>query len=139
MRPANLFAMPTRLLIADGSSAMRAVIERAIGIAGLPVSACHQASDAQQLLRLVRKREIDFLLVDTHLAGMNEETWVEAIDATREAAIPFLVTSPDASFTRIERALQSGACDYLLKPFSIPTLCARLEMALRTAHANNRN
>ena len=129
--------MPASLLIADSSSVMRVVIERAIGIAGLQVSAFHQASDAQQLLRLVRSREIDFLLVDTHLAGMNEQMWVEATGATREAAIPFLVTSPDASFIRIERVLQSGACDYLLKPFSIPTLCARLEMALRTAHAND--
>ncbi|HEY3457664.1 MAG TPA: response regulator [Bryobacteraceae bacterium] len=129
--------MPASLLIADSSSAMRAFVERAIGIAGLPVSACHQASDAQQLLRLVRSREVDFLLVDTHLIGMNEETWAEAISAAREAAIPFLVTSPDASFIRIERALQSGACDYLLKPFSIPTLCAKLETALRTAHAKN--
>lgn len=129
--------MPASLLIADSSSAMRAVIERTIGIANLPVSACHQASDAQQLLHLVRSREIDFLLVDTHLAGMNDETWVETISATREAAIPFLVTSPDASFIRVERALQSGACDCLLKPFSIPTLCARLETALRTVHAKN--
>lgn len=129
--------MPASLLIADSSSAMRAFVERAIAIAELPVSACHQASDTQQLLHLVRSREIDFLLVDTHLIGMNEETWAEAIGATREAAIPFLVTSPDASFTRIEHALQSGACDYLLKPFSIPTLCAKLETALRTAHAKN--
>jgi DNA-binding response OmpR family regulator len=129
--------MPASILIADSSSAMRAVIERAIGIAGLPVSACHPASDVQRLLSLVRAREIDFLIVDTHLAGMNENTWIEAIDATRNVAIPFLVTSPDASFARIERVLQSGACDYLLKPFSIPTLCARLETALRTAHANN--
>jgi len=116
---------------------MRAVIERAVGIAGLPVSAWHQASDAQQLLRLVRSREIDVLLLDTHLAGMNEQMWVETIGAIRKAAIRFLVTSSDASFIRIERALQSGACDYLLKPFSIPTLCARLETALRTAYAKN--
>ena len=129
--------MPASLLIADSSSAMRAVIERAIGIAGLPVSVCHKASDAQQLLHLVRSREIDFLLLDTHLTGLNEETWAEAISATREGAIPFLVTSPDASFIRIERVLQSGACDYLLKPFAIPTLCVRLEMMLRTTHANN--
>ena len=129
--------MPASILIADSSSAMRAVIERAIGIAALPVAACRQASDARQLLHLVRAREIDFLVVDTHLTGMDENTWIEAIDATRNAAIPFLVTSPDASFARIERVLQSGACNYLLKPFSIPTLCARLEMALRTAYADN--
>lgn len=129
--------MPASILIADSSSAMRAVIERAIGIAALPVSDCRQASDAQQLLRLVRARKVDFLVVDTHLTDMDENTWAEAISATRNAAIPFLVTSPDASFARIERVLQSGACDYLLKPFSIPTLCTRLEIALRTAHANN--
>jgi len=130
--------MPASILIADSSPAMRAVIQRAIRIAGLPVSGCYQAGRAEDVLRLFESEQIDFLILDTHLAGTEGEELIEELRARRrEHAVPFLVTSVDASSARIERLLELGACDYLLKPFSAPTLCARLEQALNTLHANN--
>jgi len=129
--------MPASILIADSSPAMRAVIQRAIQIAGLPVSGCYQAGRAEDVLRLFESQQIDFLILDTHLAGTEGEELIQALRARREHAVPFLVTSVDASSARIERLLELGACDYLLKPFSAPTLCARLEQALNTLHANN--
>jgi DNA-binding response OmpR family regulator len=115
---------------------MRAVIARAIRIASLAVSDCYQAADAHEVLRLIRTHQIDFLLLDTHLVRMEEEKLLPALSAP-DAAIPFMVTSVDVSSTRIERLLEAGARDYLLKPFSMPTLCARLETALGSLHANN--
>jgi DNA-binding response OmpR family regulator len=129
--------MPASILIADSSSAMRAVIQRAIRVAGLPVSGCYQAGRAEDVLRLFESQQIDFLILDTHLAGTETEELIEAMRTRREHAVPFLVTSADASSVRIERLLELGACDYLLKPFSAPTLCARLEQALKAFHANN--
>jgi DNA-binding response OmpR family regulator len=130
--------MPASILIADSSSSMRALIERAISVAGLPVSRCLQARDAGQALRLIESRSIDFLLLDTHLGGIDQKKLLEALDPRGEAtAVPFMVTSSDASSARIQRLLEAGARDYLLKPFSIPTLCARLDTALRTVHANH--
>jgi DNA-binding response OmpR family regulator len=130
--------MPASILIADSSSAMRAVIERAIHIANLPISACYQAARAEDVLRLYESHKIDFLLLDTHLAGAEGEGLIETLRARREpAALRFMATSADASSARIERLLELGACDYLLKPFSVPTLCARLEQALEALHANN--
>jgi DNA-binding response OmpR family regulator len=123
--------MPTSILIADSSSSMRAVIERAIRIANLPFSACYQAARAEEVLRLYESHQIDFLLFDTHLAGAAGEELIHELRARREhAALRFMATSADASSARIERLLELGACDYLLKPFSAPALCARLEQAL---------
>jgi DNA-binding response OmpR family regulator len=129
--------MPASILIADSSSAMRAVIQRAIRVAGLPVSDCYQAGRAQDVLRLYESHGIDFLLLDTHLAGTEAEELIGVLRARREHAVPFMVTSADASSARIERLLELGARDYLLKPFSVTTLCARLEQALEALHANN--
>jgi DNA-binding response OmpR family regulator len=127
--------MPASILIADSSSAMRAVIQRAIRIANLPFSSCYPAAHGADVLRLLQAHQIDFLLLDIDLADMPGE---ELIQAVREhSAIPFMVTSPNASSARIERLLELGACDYLLKPFSAPTLCARLEQAFRALHASN--
>ncbi len=130
--------MPASILIADSSSSMRALIARAISVAGLPVSHCLQACDAGQVLRLIESRSIDFLLLDTHLGGIDQGKLLEALDPRSEAvAVPFMVTSSDASSARIQRLLEAGARDYLLKPFSIPTLCARLDTALQTVHGNH--
>ena len=101
-------------------------------------SGCRQAANAKEVLHLLQSGEIDFLLLDTHLPGIEEEGLIQVLGAPCQgAAIPFMATSADASSVRIEQMLQAGACDYVLKPFSIPTLCARLETALRTVHANH--
>jgi DNA-binding response OmpR family regulator len=128
--------MPASILIADSSSAMRAVIQRAIRIANLPVSNCYPAAHGADVLRLLQSQQIDFLLLDIDLADMPGE---ELIQAMRElsATIPFMVTSAEASSARMERLLELGACDYLLKPFSAAMLCARLEQAFGALHASN--
>ncbi len=127
--------MPTSILIADNSSAMRAVIERAIHIADLPVTSCYQAALGADVLHLLAAHPIDFLLLDIDLADMPGEALIRTV--REHSALPFLVTSADASPARIERLLELGASDYLLKPFSVPTLCARLGQALEALHANN--
>jgi two-component system, chemotaxis family, chemotaxis protein CheY len=130
--------MPASILIADSSSAMRAIVQRAIQIANLPVSNCYPAARGAEVLRLFQSHPIDFLLLDIDLADMPGEEVIQAVRAQKQgAAIPFMVTSTDASSARIERLLELGACDYLLKPFSAPTLCARIEQAFRTFHASN--
>jgi two-component system chemotaxis response regulator CheY len=130
--------MPVSILIADPSSTMRAAIERAIRIASLPLSGCFQAAEGEDVLRLCASHQIDFLLLDTHLTGIGAEQLLQALPTRHDdSAIPFMITSADASSARIERLLALGASDYVLKPFPIPTLCARLEKALTTLHASN--
>jgi DNA-binding response OmpR family regulator len=127
--------MPASILIADNSSAMRAVIERAIHIASLPVISCYHAARGADVLDLLAAHPIDFLLLDIDLVDMPGETLIQTL--AEHSALPFMVTSADASSARIERLLELGASDYLLKPFSVPTLCARLGQALEAIHANN--
>jgi two-component system chemotaxis response regulator CheY len=117
---------------------MRALVQRAIQIANLPVSNCYPAAHGADVLRLLQSQPIDFLLLDIDLADMPGEEVIQAVRAHKQrAAIPFMATSADASSARIERLLELGACDYLLKPFSAPTLCARLEEAFGALHASN--
>jgi DNA-binding response OmpR family regulator len=127
--------MPASILIADSSSAMRAVIERAIQIASLPVASCYQAARGADVLDLLAAHQIDFLLLDIDLVDMPGEALIQTL--RESSALPFMVTSADASSARIERLLELGASDYLLKPFSVPTLCARLGQALEAIHVNN--
>jgi two-component system chemotaxis response regulator CheY len=126
------------LLIVDDSRAMRAVLERAIRLSGLPISNCYQAAHGGEALALLGRHSIDFMLLDVHMPGMDAEELIERWRAQPGAKpIPFLVTSADASAPRIERLLALGACDYLTKPFPLALLCSRLGQALNTLHDRN--
>ena len=130
--------MPSSVLIADNSPVMRSIVERAIRIGNLPVSACYLAADGRAALRIAEAHPIDFLVTDIHMPEMDGEELIQALAARPQARpIPFLVASADASVGRIERMLALGASDYLLKPFSVSTLCTRLGKALEAAHAHN--
>lgn len=118
--------MPASILIADPSSAVRTVVERAIRLANLPVSACHLAAGSADVRRLCASQRIDFALLDTQIGG---------IEAAGQA-VPFMVVSADASSASMERWLALGASAYVLKPFSIPTLVARLKEALAFLHVH---
>jgi DNA-binding response OmpR family regulator len=130
--------MPARLLIADDSPVMQSVMERAIRIADLPVSTFHRAGDGEAVLRTFAEHPIDFLLLDVHLPGIDGENLIVTLKERWPARqLPFMVASADASAARIERMLELGACDYLLKPFSISALCSRLGNALSTSYVPN--
>jgi CheY-like chemotaxis protein len=117
---------------------MRAVIERAIRLSDLPVSACYQAAHGKEALAVLERYPIDFMLLDVHMPEMGAEELILHLRSQPGARpIPFLVTSADATSARIERLLDLGACDYLTKPFPISNLCARLRQALNTTHDNN--
>ncbi|HEY3938968.1 MAG TPA: response regulator [Bryobacteraceae bacterium] len=130
--------MSSSILIVDDSHAMRAVLERAIRLSGLPVSACYQAAHGGEALALLHRHPIDFMLLDVHMPEMGAEELILRWRSQPGAApIPFLVTSADASAPRIERLLELGACDYLTKPFPLSVLCSRLGQALNNLHDRN--
>jgi two-component system chemotaxis response regulator CheY len=130
--------MPSSVLIVDDSPVMRAVIERAIRLSDLPVSTCYQAAHGKEALEIVERHPIDFMLLDVHMPEMGAEELILRLRSQPGArAIPFLVTSADATASRIERLLELGACDYLTKPFPLSNLCARLRQALDAIHDNN--
>jgi two-component system chemotaxis response regulator CheY len=123
--------MPSSLLIVDDSPVMRAVLERAIRISGLPVATCYQAAHGREALALLERHPISFMLLDVHMPEMGAEELILRWRSQPGARpVPFLVTSADSTAPRIERLLELGACDYLTKPFSLSHLCNRLGQAL---------
>ena len=87
------------------------------------------AMDGTQGLSLAVSKNPQLILLDL---GLPDQSGLNVIRKVREwSSVPIIVLSvQDEENIKIE-ALDSGANDYLTKPFSVPELLARIRVALR--------
>jgi two-component system, OmpR family, response regulator len=119
-------ALPVILVVED-DPAMRALLERGLAAEGYDVRAVDNGVDA---LITARQEEISGAVVDVMLPGMSG---FEICRRLRETDAPFpilLLTARDAVSDRVF-GLDSGADDYLTKPFDFAELSARVRAMLR--------
>jgi two-component system response regulator MprA len=116
-----------RLLIVDDDPELRTFLSTELAVEGYR---CKEAASGQQALGLIRGQPWDLVLLDWTLPDFSG---VEVCRRMRQSNIntPVLMLSArDGVRERVE-ALDSGADDYLSKPFSIEELLARVRARLR--------
>ena len=90
---------------------------------------CLSAETAQSAMMILVSENIDILLLDM---GLPDFDGMEVIRKLREwSNIPIIVVSARDQDQEKAQALDSGADDYLTKPFSKTELLARIRVALR--------
>jgi two-component system, chemotaxis family, chemotaxis protein CheY len=125
-----------RVLIVDDSPAMRAFIYRVVQLSGLNVAVCLQAGDGAEALQLLAREQVDVILTDINMPGMDGGQLVARLrEDPLLAAIPVVVVSTDATRERMQQMLALGASGYVTKPFSPEVLRAELDRVLESAHA----
>lgn len=87
-------------------------------------------NDGMQADRLLQERSFDFALVDVGLPGLGGYEVVRRIRDRGQALPVILITARDALDDRIY-GLDLGADDYLLKPFELAELTARMRAVQR--------
>jgi DNA-binding response OmpR family regulator len=116
-----------RVLVAEDDTALRSVLERGLRENGYVVDS---VGDGSAALRYLRAYEYDVAILDWR---MPEHTGVEVIEEVRRAGdrTPILVlTARDTASDRVT-GLDSGADDYLVKPFEFSELFARIRALQR--------
>jgi two-component system KDP operon response regulator KdpE len=104
--------------------------------AGLPARGYEvkTASDGEAALEEIRKEMPDILILDLVMPGM---TGLEACRRVREfSGVPIIVLSAKGGERDKVAALDSGADDYVTKPFGMDELLARVRAVLRRAAAS---
>lgn len=90
---------------------------------------CTAAGTGQEALAVLRSEKIDLILLDL---GLPDIDGMEIIKKVREwSAMPIIVVSARDQDKEKALALDTGADDYLTKPFSATELLARIRVALR--------
>lgn len=115
-----------RLLVVDDSAEILQVLQRGLVRAGYEVQPC---PDGQSALAAFRRERHDLILLDLLLPD------VDGIDLCAELReihdVPIIMlTARDSVAHRVE-GLRAGADDYIVKPFALDELVARIEAVLR--------
>jgi two-component system, OmpR family, KDP operon response regulator KdpE len=97
-----------------------------------------EASRGEAALSLVRTTRFDLVLLETDLPGMGAMETCRCIRSAVGRLPILMLSSLDSEDIRIE-ALDAGADDYILKPFRIRELAARLRSAVRRRNATDNN
>jgi two-component system response regulator PrrA len=118
-----------RVLVVEDDDAVRTAVDRGLGVHGFDVSS---VPDAETAIEVVARRRPDVMIVDIGLPGMSG---VELCTRLRSLDIdtPILILSARDQVGDRVAGLEAGADDYVVKPFSLDELAARLHALLRRA------
>jgi two-component system OmpR family response regulator len=117
----------SRLLIVEDEASLRKSLNRGLSEAGFAVTC---ASNAKSAEKAIAEQGFDTIVLDLRLPGKG------GIDLLRELraagnATPVLVLTARGSLDDRVIGLDSGADDYLIKPFAFAELTARLRALIR--------
>ncbi len=116
----------TRVLAVDDDPQTLRFIRDALANAGYAVTV---TGDPHQVGRLVQEEQPHLVLLDLILPGVDGIGLMESVPALSNVPVIFL--SAYGRDQIIARALEAGADDYVVKPFSPTELIARIQTALR--------
>ena len=122
-----------RVLVVEDDDAVRTAVDRGLGVHGFDVSS---VPDAESALAAVARRRPDLMIVDVGLPGISG---IELCTRLRglDVDTPILILSARDQVGDRVAGLQAGADDYLVKPFSLDELAARVHALLRRSRPSS--
>ncbi len=121
-----------RILVVDDEQAVRGSLERTLRFEGYEVTV---AGDGVEALDRVERDRPDAVVLDVLMPRLDGLETCRRLRARGDGLRVLLLTARDAVADRVT-GLDVGADDYLVKPFALEELLARLRALLRRAAAS---
>ena len=116
------------ILVVDDDSQIRRVMRTALSSHGYTIT---EARNGEEAIKKVRAERLDLIILDLNIPDM------DGIEVCREIRVvsnlPIIMLTVRSAEKDKVRALDAGADDYVVKPFGIDELLARIRAALRRA------
>ena len=122
--------MNRSVLVVEDDTEIRLVLRTNLENEGYRV---HEAGTAEQALLIMIDEEVDFVLVDLRLPGIQGMDLIRSLRATSQ--VPIIIVSAQTDSADVVAGLEAGADDYVTKPFVAKELAARIRTILRRTSA----
>src|SRR5271165_6309630 len=120
-----------QILVVDDEPAVRRALERALRLESYEVEL---AADGREALDVLAEHPPDAVLLDVSMPGIDGLEVCRRLRAAGDRTPILMLTARHATADRVA-GLDAGADDYLVKPFALEELLARLRALLRRASA----
>lgn len=114
-----------KILVVDDSRTMRRIIGTALKGMGYSAASIMEASDGVEALSVLREADfaVDIILADWNMPNMDGLTLLKQLQGVeRLKDIPVIMVTGEAQKNRVLEAIQAGARNYIVKPFTPETL-----------------
>jgi two-component system response regulator MprA len=115
------------ILVTDDERSVRSAVRRALTLEGYRVS---EAEDGAQALETVTRDHPDAIVLDVMMPELDGYQVCRALRDSGDSTPILMLTARDEIDQRV-KGLDAGADDYLVKPFALEELLARLRALIR--------
>jgi len=137
MLDANIEQMKSKILIVEDEAAIREMLGYSLMREGY---SCDEASDVEEARHRIETNRPDLILLDWMLPGMSGIDYARRLrndNTTRD--IPIIMLTARGEESDKIKGLDTGADDYITKPFSTRELLARLRAVMRRYAGKEQN
>ena len=121
-----------KVLVAEDEEDLNDIIEKKLRVEGYDVDPCFNGAQALEHLIFA---DYDAAVLDIMMPEMDGIQVVEKLRQNGKQTPVIFLTAKDTIQDKI-KGLNTGASDYVVKPFSFDELIARLKAVIRTAQGN---
>ena len=126
--------MRERILVVDDDSSVTSVLKRGLGYDGYTVDV---ASTGKEGMEIARQRSPDLVILDIMMPGIDGLEVCRRLRSVDEKLPILMLTAKDAVSDQV-LGLETGADDYIVKPFVFEVLLARVRALLRRREPETR-
>ncbi len=111
--------MTVDVMIVDDSSAIRKILRRMLGQAGITLGTVVEAGDGVDALEKLKQQPIHLILSEINMPNMDGIQLLTALKAKAEYKhIPVIMITTEGGEAKVMEAVQLGASGYVRKPFT---------------------
>lgn len=118
--------MINKILLIEDEPQIRRLLEKTFLVLGYDVESVAKAADATKILNDYTP---DLIILDLGLPDQDGQDWLKMTRS--HTNLPIIVVSARSDTEEVVKALESGANDYIKKPFDMPELIARVKRQLK--------